>query len=339
MSPSNLPAPLPLISFETIMREALPPIDWLVEALIARGDRVILYGEFGSLKSWLLLDLGLHIAAGRPWLGHFPIPQSRRVLYIDEEMNQRTLRRRIKRLGIGAGLEDEAIPFRAMSRVGVRFGTLGAKLLLQALEKRKFDPEIVIIEAFRRVLVGSENEARDVAEFWRCVESIPRAGKTLIISHHMRKPNALGNNANRDRASGSTDILAGADVALAIQRLGGDSVAVECVKSREAEEPSAFVVSLYDEGADSAVEMRYEAAQKEFQAQGSKVEQAMPLVEAFLRASPSHPAERSAILAHLKVNQITERTGERTLQEMKRRGRILNVGHGLWQLVTKPQAA
>src|SRR5262245_20567167 len=103
------------------MKEAMPPVDWLIEPLIAKEDRVILYGEFASMKSWLLLHLSLHLAAGKPWLGKFPIPQPKRVLYIDEEMNQRTLRRRIKRLALGAGLQEESLPFRAMSRYGLRF--------------------------------------------------------------------------------------------------------------------------------------------------------------------------------------------------------------------------
>jgi integrase len=57
-----------LIAFDTIMKETLPPIDWLVEPLVPHGGRVVLYGEFGCMKSWVLLHLGLHIAAGRDWL-------------------------------------------------------------------------------------------------------------------------------------------------------------------------------------------------------------------------------------------------------------------------------
>jgi RecA-family ATPase len=40
------------------------------------------------MKSWLLLDPGLHLAAGKPWLGKFSIPHPRKVLYVDEEMSR-----------------------------------------------------------------------------------------------------------------------------------------------------------------------------------------------------------------------------------------------------------
>src|SRR5262245_18882979 len=98
-----MPNAVPLLSFAQIITEPIPPVDWLVEPLMAQGNRVVVYGEFGSYKSWTLLDLALHLAGGRPWLGRFPVPSPRRVLYVDEEMAQPELRRRIQQLARGAG--------------------------------------------------------------------------------------------------------------------------------------------------------------------------------------------------------------------------------------------
>src|SRR5262245_38420959 len=112
MAPLSASRSLRLISFREIMTAPLLPINWLIEALIAVGDRIVVYGEFGALKSWVLLHLALHLAAGRPWLGKFGVPRPHSVLYIDEEMNERTLRRRIKRLGRGSDLEHEDLPLR-----------------------------------------------------------------------------------------------------------------------------------------------------------------------------------------------------------------------------------
>jgi hypothetical protein len=39
---------LPLRSLETLLSAPLPPTDWLVEPLIANGNRVLVYGEWGS---------------------------------------------------------------------------------------------------------------------------------------------------------------------------------------------------------------------------------------------------------------------------------------------------
>src|SRR5262245_25237865 len=136
-----LPDPLPLLSFDQIMTELPEPVEWIVEPLVGHGERVVLFGEFGSMKSWVLLDLGLHVAAGRPWLGKFHVPGPRRVLYVDEEMNLATLRRRIVRLGLGAEFEG-TLPFTTLSRIGIRFTSpFVAKQLLERLDGAGFDPE------------------------------------------------------------------------------------------------------------------------------------------------------------------------------------------------------
>ena len=210
-----------LIIYRTIMQEHLPPIDWLVEGMIANGDRVIVYGEPGSYKSWLLLHLGLHIAAGKQWLEEFSIPQAKGVLYVDEEMNERLLRRRIKRLGQGAELDGEDFPFQVLSHGGVKLDEHGAQGLKAILEVNSFNPDVIIIETMRRVIVGSELNVEDVGKFWKNIEPLRQAGKTVIVSHHMRKPSQHGVNDTRYRASGSTDILGGADTVFSIMNRWG----------------------------------------------------------------------------------------------------------------------
>jgi RecA-family ATPase len=95
---------IPLISFQSIMAENLPTVDWLVTDLIANLDRVMFYGEFVALKTWLLLSLAIAIASGRDWLGTFRTPTPKKVLYVDEEMNERMLEASDQTAGIrGSG--------------------------------------------------------------------------------------------------------------------------------------------------------------------------------------------------------------------------------------------
>ena len=207
------------------------------------------------------------------------------------------------------------------------------------MKTSQFDPEVIIVESLRRVLVGSENEAKDVGAFWRNVQPILTAGKTMIISHHMRKPNALGNNAPRDRASGSTDILAGADAGFSVQRLSKDAVVIECVKLREAEETEPFVVSLSEQEVGGPVEMCFEGSKKEFDDFGTKVEKAMSLAKTFLAALPARTAKTGDIIAHLKAHGVAEKTSERALAQLRKLGGVQKVGHGVWQSVSQQQAA
>lgn len=236
-----------LIPYKEVLDSPLLPLTWDVEPLISRGDRVVVFGEFASMKSWIMLHLALHLGAGVQWLGTFTISEPRRVLYVDEEMNERTLRRRVKRLGLGAGVEV-APGLTFLSRAGVRFDAYGAGTLLSYLHEQRFDPQVVIIEALRRVLVGDENEARDLAQFWRNLEPISRQGITVIITHHMNKPPQAGKRAARHRASGSTDILAGSDASFAVERVGTDTARMTGIKARDDVELAPFLMRLNDGG-------------------------------------------------------------------------------------------
>jgi RecA-family ATPase len=330
-----------LIRFETIMKEPLPPIDWLVEGLIPRGERTLLYGEWGCMKSWVLLHLGLHIAAGKPWLGRFPIAQPRSVLYLDEEMPERALRRRIKQLGIGAELATGDLPFCAISHLGSRFREGYAEDLLKELRDKGFDPDVVIVETFRRVLVGNENEASDVSAFWQNVSPIQSEGKSLIVSHHMRKPSTMGHDPNRNRASGSTDIMGGADNAFSVTRKHGeDAITIECEKARTTEEPSPFVMSLHERDEDNRpVEMCYEGSSDEHEEAVKKVDRAVKLVERYITGRPEVDIATGEVVEALKGEGVKERTADRALKKASKCGRVTKVRRGVWRATEQPRAA
>ncbi len=323
--------PLPITSFEDIITRELPPVDWLVTDLIGNQDRVVLYGEFGSLKSWLLLDLALAIAAKQLWLGRFAIPVAKKVLYIDEEMNVRTLNRRIKQLGIGVSGRNQTIPFRAMSLGGFTAGTTeDVRTLIQELQRVEFDPDVIILETLRRVMVGSELDAQQVAAFWSNLRPLQEQGKTVIISHHMRKPSMQGGSDVRHRASGSTDILGGADTAFAITRTDRSRVVLEWVKSRNAEEPQNFAASFLN-GESEARRWQFDRFE-ECQAQSTTaVRQAFDLIIQFLTERESGGVRPGVIQSYVVSQGVQRRTAERAWKQVKVSGRVERVG-AIWRL-------
>jgi hypothetical protein len=328
-----MPPPIRLVSFQTIMQEPLPPIDWLVEPLFSQGSRAVVFGEFGCMKSWLLLDLGLHISAGRSWLGHFSVPQPRSVLYVDEEMSQQELRRRVKRLGLRPELQSQELPFRALSHANVRFDSPEhVERLLTNLQAQRFDPDVIIVETLRRVLVGSENDAEAVSAFWHSVSPILTAGKTLIVSHHMRKPNAQGVSDSRHRASGSTDILAGADMAFAIARTDESLLEVECVKSRVTVESDVFRARFQEEQEDGPVKMEFDGFIEEQGNAESSRHRVGDLIVSYLQGVRNKEARTSVIDAWLAGQGITSSQAEKARQHLKRTGRAINPRYGYWQL-------
>jgi hypothetical protein len=311
------------------MREQVSPIDWLVKGFLVNGDRAVVFAEYGALKSWSLLDLGLHVAAGEPWLEHFPVPKARSVLYVDEEMNRRELQRRMQRLGTGHGGD---LPFGALSHHGLRLDASGAKRFLRQLRQWGAVPEVLMLDALRRVLVGDESMAKDVAEFWRALDVLRDTGMTIVIAHHMRKTSRSGNDA-RQRASGSTDILAGADTAYAFHRVPPDAVKVENVKARAFPEGPPFGIRICDAGSDSPVQMQYVEGIE----QAGTLGKADRLALDFLVKQPP-PVRTAAIKRHLLDGGVAERSAERVMPRLAKRWLVRQMDRGLWAMAAVTHA-
>lgn len=303
----------------TEILEATPPgVPWLVEPLISEGTRVLFYGESNSLKSWLLIDLALHLAAGKAWLGWMRTRQAP-VLYIDEEMTRRTLYRRVKRLGLGAGLGAADVPAWFSNLPGLTITTARLGQLVDSMVREGINPRVIIIDALRRVLVGNENEAHDVALMWNTLKPLTRAGVTVIISHHMKKPNPKWPDSAKHRASGSTDLIAGSDIALAVTReRNTNTVHIDTVKNRDAEEgvPITVDVTFTDDDTDGPVVVGSPVAEQ----QVGQGEWATILI--LNRLKTRGPQQVEALLDGVEAGGTSRRTGQRALADLEATGQV-----------------
>lgn len=319
-----------LFTLDQALTQPLSPIDWDVEPLIAHGNRVVVYGEFGCGKSWVLLDLGLHLALGIDWLDTFKVSRPQTVLYIDEEMSKRTLQTRLHQITSGLGAADKAneVRFYWCSHLGLKlFSRLAVEDLLEQLKGMGIVPDVVIVETLRRVICGSENEASDVGRMWEAAEPFVETNTTFILSHHMKKPNPKVNGSARHKFSGSTDILAGADSGYAISKTAKDGLTIECVKLRDAEESEPFAIGLFDapERAAKAVELRYLGTK------GGVEKSPLVLAEGVkalcARTVPGAEYRTSDLLGFL-VSNFSQSTAERAVRECETLGVFRKVSHG-----------
>ena len=72
-----------VLDISELISEDLKPPKWVVEGIIPTGTIVLIAGDAGVGKSVMNLAEGLHVALGRPFLGHKTVQS--RVLYFDEE--------------------------------------------------------------------------------------------------------------------------------------------------------------------------------------------------------------------------------------------------------------
>jgi len=244
--------PRGLLKYQAVASTPLPPEDWDVEPLFAQGDRVVMYGDFGALKSWVVLDLAIHLARGRgDWLG-WKIPRSRKVLFIDEEETLHELQRRVRKLALGRGWEGEDLPLRLLHRPGFAFGPRGTLDLVEYLRGEDWFPEVVIVETLSMTLDGNEADNAAVNQMWRRAGVLVEAGATVLITHHMNKPGwgpASHQRPVRHQIRGATSILAGCDAGYAVQRTLRPQVStLTGVKCRGAKLDAPVTLQLVDVG-------------------------------------------------------------------------------------------
>ncbi|MDK9696862.1 MAG: AAA family ATPase [Siculibacillus sp.] len=90
----------------------IPPTDFAVGTVFPIGDVSILYGDGGTGKSWLALQLSLAIAGGAEWFGMETKPG--RALFYSAEDVPDNLRRRFKGL-----IQSEGVSGEVADRVGI----------------------------------------------------------------------------------------------------------------------------------------------------------------------------------------------------------------------------
>jgi hypothetical protein len=158
--------------------------------LIARDSSLVLYGEGGSGKTTLAIDLGCHLGAGADWLS-FPIGQPVRVMLLENEGPRHEFRLKLRRklaTWRGPDLAGNVYVYEApWGRLDLRNQTLVGEL---ADEIRRLEVDVVIAGPVRRLgLEGGGTPAETVA-FMALLDHVRAAvGRPLafVLVHHENK--------------------------------------------------------------------------------------------------------------------------------------------------------
>ena len=185
----------------------IPPIDWLVQTLIAPGMTTIA-GQSGAGKSWLLLQLGLALSAGGFFLGSLRCRKAD-VLYLALEDSNWRIKSRLLRLGmnITRGLyvdtANEVTP-------------KNINLILDEMPTVK----MVIIDTLGRYLQGENVDGNDYMEMTNVVGQMHDIAKkrdiAIIACTHTRKGAKIEDGI--DGVIGSKAIVGVSDTILMLTR-------------------------------------------------------------------------------------------------------------------------
>ena len=221
-------------------REALkpqPPIPWIVDQLFSEGSLSIIFGEGGTYKTYSLLDCGVCVAMGKPWLG-FEIVQ-RSVLFVDEESGTRRLNNRLAQVmrkhGADEGLQ---LGYTSLAQFNLR-----SIECIEYLDKLVRDLKIglVIIDALADVMPGGdENSVKDVLPMFRDLRSLADNTKSaIVLIHHSNKAGGY---------RGSTSMKGAVDLMLELKVTEGNTfLSFTSEKARDVEQLSFFAKISFED--------------------------------------------------------------------------------------------
>lgn len=235
---SEAPDTFPLLSLDELA--ALPPPSWLVDGLVSDSGLSILYGDPGSGKSFVTIDMAMRLALGWDWHG----AQTKRVgvLYIAGE-GVRGLGNRIKGWRLKHGVPDDAdIPFALMPVAAQMLIPEERARLLRTIDAAKiklgFDIGLIVIDTVSRSIAGQdENGQETMSAFVRgCDEIRDHCGGAVIGVHHSGKDKDKG-------MRGSTVLLGACDATFRVQK-ADQLVTLKCEKQKDGEEAQPIYLKM-----------------------------------------------------------------------------------------------
>lgn len=201
----------------------------LVKGLIFQGDKGMVFGESGSGKSFLCVDMGISIARGVPFLGMKTAQGS--VLYQAGE-GGRGLQKRLDAYKLHHRVAEN-VPFVLLPEKVNLFGPEGdtEAFIEECLEWKAYLPDplaLIVIDTFSTASPGAnENDAADMGRMLDAGDRLNKAtGAAVVWVHHK--------NASGLRERGHTSFRANIDTA------------IEVVRDQESKERSLHLVKLKD---------------------------------------------------------------------------------------------
>lgn len=198
-----------LVSLSAI--DAVLTSNYMVKGWLDRNCLSMLYGPSNAGKTFVALDIAMHIAAGKPWRGLRV--NGGPVLYIAAEGGA-GIRNRLAAIKLDRP-ELAASPFTLLP-VGLDLHGQGDAMAVCEIMPDA-DPALVVIDTLARSMgAGDENTAKDTAMFVRNCDLIREAtGAHVMVIHHTGKDSergARGSSALRGAVDDEIEVTAGGEI-------------------------------------------------------------------------------------------------------------------------------
>jgi hypothetical protein len=194
----DLPDPECLATVWNSLPPLAPP---LIDGVLRQGHKLLVSGSSKAGKSYLLIELCISIAEGRPWIG-WPISQGR-VLYVNLELDRASCLNRFSQVYRAMGWPTDNL--RNITIWNLRGRAIPLDQLTPKLLRRVRAGEYaaVVVDPIYKVITGDENAADKMAHFCNQFDRLCHDLRASVIYCHHHSKGLQGQKRSMDRSSGS----------------------------------------------------------------------------------------------------------------------------------------
>lgn len=218
----------------------LPPAP-LIDGVAFAESLLVLVGRYGTMKTFVLLDLALCMATGNDWHGRRATRGS--VVYVCAE-GSRGIPKRVAAWR-EARQHNGPLDIHFLPRSVLMTNAAQVSLLIASIRRTGLEPVAVFLDTLARNMDGDEQKAVDMGAFIRGCDRLREAfGAAVFIAHH------TGWVAERSR--GSTSLPGATDTEILLERKGA-ILTLTCTKQKDAHEFDPIVLEAFSIGSSLAL--------------------------------------------------------------------------------------
>lgn len=217
------------------------PVSWLLRPYLEQMVLALLYGELGSMKSFVTLDMLLAIASGRPWGGSEISVKKQPVAFVSAE--GRGLYKRLRAWSIHHGVDLKNTQFYALERA-IDLSTPEKIIdLANDIAALGITPAIIGIDTLSKNKGPlDENDTSEMAFFLSMLDLHlrQRFGCSVLLVHHV-------GHGNKDRGRGSYTLMADTDANYRIERPDPAELTIKITTGRlkDSESPAPIFLKAH----------------------------------------------------------------------------------------------
>ena len=214
-----------------------PAENWLVKRFIPASSIIVFFGNSGHGKTFVVIDLLCHIAAGLQWVGE----KTRKgpILYLAGEGQHGILRRFKAWFEAHPGNEGAINNILIRTFPAALCDPIAAADLLDEVAAMPVKPVAIAIDTLARNFgPGDENSTRDMSAFVSALDALRTVSSetSILLPHH-------SGHGDKGRARGSSVLKGAIDTEFCVERKE-TLVTMVCSKMKDADEPAPLAWML-----------------------------------------------------------------------------------------------